>query len=246
MPPAARAEIDDHLAAARRDQRAQQLATLILHLDLPFLEQLQARERRLADDAHALRRERRLARVDAVRAQRVDHLVARRLLRVGTQVERRRVVQRGGELREFVGVETGRQRLVDPVRQVRAHAHRQARRIDLRHVLEPRGLGVGHERLQRIAAERLHQAQQREAPCGAARAALGKVRKLHLPAQHREHRLGDHAALGVAELRVRAEEPARRRVGGAGELQHLRQQGLGLANQESVQLHTPSLVSVCG
>ena len=234
------AEVDHHLAAARRYQRAEQLAALVLHLDQAVLEDRQLGQGRLADHAHAVRRERGLAGLDAGGLERVEHLVAGGLLHVHAQVQRRRVVDRGRELREPVGIEALRQRLVDPVGQVGAHAQRQAGRVDLGDVVEPGPFGLGHMGLERRAARRLHQPQQGQAARRRAGAALGQVRVFHLPAQHREHRLGDHATLGMAELGMRAEEPARGRIGRAREFQYVAEQRLGLANQKTMQLHTPS------
>ncbi|CAM2158632.1 hypothetical protein PT2222_40408 [Paraburkholderia tropica] len=236
----ARTEVHHHLAAARRDQRAQQLAAFVLHFEPAVLEGVEARQRGLARHAHAVRRERRLARLDAGRGQRAHQLVAVRLDRIRAQVERRRIVERGRQLRHFGGVETRFERLQDPLGQIELHALRQARRIDLRDVFEPVRLGVRDERTDRRTAGRGHQAEQREAARRAARAAFGQVRELHATAQHGEHGFGDHAALTVAELRMLAEKTARDRVGGAGELEHIGEQRLGLSNQKSMQPHAPS------
>ena len=65
-------------------------------------------------------------------------------------------------------------------------------------------------------------------------AAFGQMGELHPAPQHREHRFGDHAALAVPELRVGAEKAAGGCVGGAGQLQHVREQRFGLSNQKSM------------
>ncbi|MGF6445656.1 hypothetical protein QF002_006467 [Paraburkholderia youngii] len=182
----------------------------------------------------------RRARLDAGLGQRAQHVVAARLDRIRAQIQRRRVVQRGGQLREFRTLETRAQSLADPVGQIQANPQRQAFRIDLRHVFEPRRLGLADERLQRRASDRLHQAQQGHAARRAAGAAFGQMRELHPAAQHGEHRLGDHTALGVAELRMRAEEAARGGVCGAVQPQYFGQQRFSLSNQETMQSHAPS------
>jgi hypothetical protein len=74
----------------------------------------------------------------------------------------------------------------------------------------------------------------------AAGAAFGQVSELHPATQHGENRLGNHAALAVPELRMRAEKAARRGVGRAVQFQDFSQQSLGLSNQKTMQSHAPS------
>ena len=74
--------------ALRRDQVADELAALVLHLDAPDVNSGCARAPGVRD-AQAQRRVRRRLRGDAGRREREPRLVARRLERVDAQVERR-------------------------------------------------------------------------------------------------------------------------------------------------------------
>jgi hypothetical protein len=85
----ARAEIDDHLAAPRRDEERDELAAFVLHLDTAVDEPRVLREHRAAGDAQAPGRVRRRHDREAVGLQRRERVVARRLHRVDAQVQRR-------------------------------------------------------------------------------------------------------------------------------------------------------------
>jgi hypothetical protein len=58
--------------------------------------------------------------------------------------------------------------------------------------------------------------------------------KLHPATQHRENRLGNHAALAVPELRMCAKETARGSVGWAVQSKDFSQQSLSLSNQKTM------------
>ncbi len=121
------AEVDDHLAALRAGDQRQQLAALVLDLDVAAQEDVELMQRRLAVDAQAERRIRRVDRLDAERRQLAAHAVAIRLQRVDPQVERRRVLDRLDERPELVA-ERRLQAIGEPLRQVVAQPLGQRRR----------------------------------------------------------------------------------------------------------------------
>ena len=184
-------------------------------------------------------------RIDAFRAQPVDGPVTAGLLHVGAQVERRRVVQRGLRAARFRRRRNGPTMPGGSSRAGSCGCAPAGLRIDLRHVLEPCGLGVGQERLQRIAASRLHQAEQREASRAGVPVPLSARCEnsiLRRSTANTASAITPRSACRASDVRGRTGSSSHRRR----RTQHLGQQSLGLADQESVQFHTPSLVSVCG
>src|SRR5262247_1033390 len=87
------AEVDDHLAAPRRKQAAEELAALVLYLDRARREQRVAAERRLALEAQPERRIRGWPRRDAAGSELRRDLGAGAFRCVHAQVERRWLVQ---------------------------------------------------------------------------------------------------------------------------------------------------------
>src|SRR5947209_14232653 len=96
------AEIDDHLAASRADERSDQLAAFVLHLDVAALEDLERLQRRFARHAQAVRCPARRRRLDTLRGELVLDLFALGAQRVHPQVEWRRTIERVDERSELL------------------------------------------------------------------------------------------------------------------------------------------------
>ena len=203
-------------ATRKRDE----LAAFVLHFDGARDEQRMPRERRPAGDAKAERRVRCRLGFDARRGKRGTRLVARGLLRVDPEVERRGGEPRAGE-RRALGVAVRRaEPLPQPVRQVGGHGGGERRREARLELAQPRNVVRADEAVPfaQADAELAHEDRQRQAP---RRASLRELRQRAPPAEPREHAVGDQRAVLLPHRLVPPEEIMQQRVGRMRQRIHL-------------------------
>ena len=205
-------EINHHLATLGADDLRQDLAAFILHFDGAALEQRHVLQRRLLDHAQAQRRIGRRGAEDRCFGQSQHHVFARRLERIDAQVQRRRRVQRIGQLHGFRFAELGDQLVEQPGRHVGAHVRRHQAAVDLRDALQPFHFFF-RQAAQRIGADGFGQAEDGQTTHGGATARFGEIGKERFVAQYGINAFGDGAAFARTEARMVAEIARQGRVG---------------------------------
>ncbi len=206
------AEIDDHVAALRRDQKADQLAALVLDLDRAVLQQRMLGELRPPGDPQPERRVGRRFGGDAERRQRAARGVTRRLQRIHAEVERRGSEQRAGECRAFLFAERVAEACPQPVGKVRGDGGRERRREARLECAQPDGIGFLQHAFQlphavaefpRDHGEREFRRMRR----------LGQLLQGAPATQVRIHAFGDERPVVLAHRRMAAEEMVEQVVG---------------------------------
>ena len=200
----ARAEISDHLATFRPEQMGQQLAALILHLNCTRGEHIQFLQRRFFQQTQAQRRHFAGQRINACVLKRLHDLGFARLDRVHTHIQRRGLIQGGGQLQSLLLAIRGDQRLEPFIGQIAAHRCRQAVHRRVQHLLQPNEFFLGNGRLQTRQIHDFLRTEQNQAPPQRARAGLRQMREHAAMAQDRINRLRHDVTVARAQFLVSA------------------------------------------
>ena len=224
-------KIHHHLAAARSNQIAQQLAAFILDLEFSFQKRFVFGQHRLVGQPDAHRGVWRGGCSDTGRVEHVNHFIALCKQRVDAQIQRCRAQQRLGQPRRYRFAIDCQQALRQPIRHIPLHRQRlcrQVQRLDLRHHIQFRAAQMWLQ-LAHVHALHAHQPGQRQLP---GRAFASRSLQRALAAQHAKHQFRDKGAILVAQHRVFTKIAAQYRVSWRIQRQHRTQRGNGLFEGE--------------
>jgi hypothetical protein len=224
------AEIAHHLAPARRQQLAQQLAALVLDFETTVQETRMFLQGRLALQAQPQGRVGHGCRGQAVARQRGQQVVPVGLDGVHAQVQGGRAVQGGHQVGQMVAG-LGAQALMQPVRQIQAHRLGLIVQFRALQAAQPFQVVLVRQGLEfpQIAAAVARQPGQQQA---ARRRRRGQDLQAAQVAQHAVHRLGDEGPVAAAQLGIVAEKAGKLHIGRAI---HFQDQSQGLDGGSQVQ-----------
>ncbi len=219
------AEIRRHLAAPGRQQVAEQLAALVLHLDAAVDIQRMLLQRRLGLQADAQRRQPSRLGGDALPAEACQHRLAPGLERVDAQVERRGLVESLRQRQQLGRRHLRQQALGQPVGHVRLLGGAEIPRLPALQLGHPLQFLLADGTFELPLADARQARQRRQHQAARIRLLAEQVLQQAPAPQHGIGGLGDEAALALAKQFVVAEECRQHGIGRMLELQQQVERG---------------------